>query len=142
MKILKKILSIVILFAVSSLSAKQTAKKSSRPAAQPKPIPTQINRQPIPQQQPTTQGQSSYAELVTYIKNAANVWDNATAKLRSDFVTTIVQKARALGLEDFQLEALLQTARDMHGIFSGNPTRDIALLQSLDTQISTAIRQQ
>src|SRR5207253_3062915 len=104
------------------------------------PVPMRIINQPPRRQQPTMQEQS-YKDLIAYVKNAYNAWDKRNGVLKSDFVTTMIQKARIAHLDDFQLESLLQTARDMHGEFSGNQKRDVAILQSVDAQIITAIRQ-
>lgn len=139
MKFFANVLSIIVLFAINSVSARQMggAAPAPKPAVQPQPIPV-VNR-PLPQQQPAAQKQT-YKDLVAYVKNAGNVWDTTKGMLRPDFVTTMIQKARAARLEDFQLEALLKTARDMHGIFSGNQNKDIATLQAVDNQIAVAIR--
>jgi len=140
MNTFKIIVSTVVLFTINFLDARTVSSAGRKPTPQAKRAPIKTTpQQPI--QQPIAQEPLSYRELDTYIKNAPNAWDNVNGKLQADFVTTIVQKARALRLDDFQLEALLQTARDVHGIFSGNAQRDIATLQSLDNQIATAVRQ-
>ncbi len=139
MKFLKNLLPILAIFTISSVSAKKRGGAAPRATAQPQqPAPTQIN-QPV-QKQPLQQ-RESYKDLVAFVKNAGNVWDNSRSMLRTDFVNTVVQKAQATNLDDFQLEALLQTARDMHGIFSGNQNKDIATLQSVNNQITAAISQ-
>jgi hypothetical protein len=108
---------------------------------QPRPIPAQRSPQAPVQQPPLAQPSQSYRNLSTYIKrNAQNVWDNRNGILRSEFVNSIVQQARASQLNDFQLEALLQTARDIHGVFSGNQARDISILQAVNNQIATALQ--
>ncbi|HLC07455.1 MAG TPA: hypothetical protein VJJ26_04685 [Candidatus Babeliales bacterium] len=142
MKFFKNTLSIVLLFTINSISARAVGGSAQAPkrATQPQPIPARIVNQP-PVQQPAAQKQS-FRDLVAYVKSANNVWDDTHLMLRTDFITTVVQKARAAHLDDFQLEALLQTARDLHGKFSGNRTHDIHILQDINQQIALAATRQ
>lgn len=110
-----------------------------QPPMQPKPAPIPTKK-PSPMAQPQSP-EKSYKDMVTYIKNARNVWDNSRSLLTTEFVNTIIQKSRSLKLNDLQQEALLQTARDLHAPFSGNKNKDIAILQSIDNQIAAAIKQ-
>ncbi len=138
MKFLRNLLPVLVIFTISSLSAKKRGGGAPRTTEQPQPRPSTRINQPV-QEQPA-QGQS-YKDLVTFVKNYRNAWDNAQGKLTTNFVNTVAQKAQAANLDDFQLEALLQTARDLHGIFSGNQNKDIATLQSVNNQITAAINQ-
>jgi hypothetical protein len=133
----RNLLLILALCMLSSLSAKKRGGGAPRATEQPQPRPTARINQPV-QTQPI-QRKESYRDLVTFVKNA-HAWDNSRSMLRTDFVNTVVQKAQAANLDGFQLEALLQTARDLHGIFSGNQNKDIATLQSVNNQIAAAIR--
>jgi hypothetical protein len=141
MKFLRKLLPALVLFTITCVSAKKRGggapQITQQPQLQPKPS-TRVN-QPV-QQQPI-QSAESYKGLVAFVKKFPNAWDNANARLKTDFVNTMIQKAQAAHLDDFQLEALLQTARDFHGIFSGNQNKDIATLQSVNNQIAAAISQ-
>lgn len=163
MKFLSKVLQITILFSINTAYARsmgsaqkptpqpqptpqqfpQPSQKITPPVIQPKPQPTIIPA-PLPQQKPQPIQQSaqerSYKDIVIHIKNARNVWNASRSMLSEEFVRTIVQKGRALKLSNFQIEALLQTARDIHAQFSGNKNKDIAILQSIDKQIAAAIR--
>jgi len=142
MNFFKNILLIVALFTIHSLSPRVVgAGTPAKPAVQPQPVPMKRVAQPPIQQPPIIQQKQSYKNLVDYVKTTQNVWDNRNGILREDFVTTMIQKARTSNLDTFQLEALLQTARDIHGRFSGNKNQDITILQSVDNQIAAAIRQ-
>lgn len=134
MKFFTNAISIIILCTINSVNARS---RGDAAAQQPQPAPV-VNR-PVVNQKPTISN-PSYNDLVTYVKNTTNVWDNARGLLRPDFIATIIQKANAAGLESFQIDALLRTARDIHGIFSGNQNKDIATLQAIDNQIASAIR--
>jgi hypothetical protein len=104
---------------------------------------------PTPKQQPTRQPvrpvqstqQQTYKDLVALVKSSKNAWDPAKKMLNNNFIDTVITKARELNLESFQLEALLKTARDMHGVFSGNQNNDIAILKSVEQQITHAVQQ-
>jgi hypothetical protein len=139
MKFFTFMMTIITSLFINSTHAKNIGSTAqSRQVAQPQPKPTQIKVQP-PIQQPIAQ-KESYKDLVTYVKNAKNTWDNKNALLRSDFITHMIQKAKASNLDGFQLEALLQTARDVHGIFSDDEDTNIAILQSVDNQIFAALQ--
>jgi hypothetical protein len=137
MNFLKNITVFSLLFIINFSNAKNIGGAPAYTATPPSSQPAPTMRQPI--QQPPAQ-ERSYKDLVAYIKNSSNAWDR-NGMLNKEFVATILQKARALGIEDFQLEALLQTARDMHGIFSGDQNKDIAILQAVDRQIDAAVDQ-
>lgn len=145
MKSFQNILSIIALFALNPVNARRASTRIPKPTLQPQPILTKAINQPLVQkqspiqQQPTIEKQS-YKNLVTDVKSSNNVWDNTRELLRADFVTTMIQKARTANLDAIQLEALLQTARDFHGKFSGNAAQDIAILQSVNNQIAAAIK--
>lgn len=139
MKFLRNLLPVLVIFTMSSVSAKKRGGGAPRATAQPPARPTAPINLPV-QKQPVQQ-RESYKDLVTFVKNASNAWDNAQGKLTTNFVNTVAQKARAAQLDNFQLEALLQTARDLHGVFSGNQNKDIATLQSVNNQITAAISQ-
>lgn len=147
-----------MLFGMSPIIARGVGGAIPAPAQKPpQPIPQQIPQvpqkgippimpqkpqpaipKPVPVQQPIAQ-ERSYKDLVIYIKNSGNVWDASRSILSGEFVRTIVQKARALRLSNLQVEALLQTARDMHAQFSGDKNKDIAILQAINKQIAAAI---
>lgn len=136
MKSLGRITIFSLLFIINFSNAKNIGGApayTATPPSQPAPTMQQAIQQPTAQEQ-------SYKDLVAYVKSSGNAWDR-NGMLNKEFVATILQKARALGLEDFQLEALLQTARDMHGVFSGNQNNDIAILQAVDRQIDAAVDQ-
>jgi hypothetical protein len=135
----RNLLLILALCTPYFLSAKKRGGGAPRATQPQQPSPTARINQPV-QKQPLQQ-KESYKDLVVFVKNYRNAWDNSRSMLRTDFVNTVAQKARAANLDDFQLEALLQTARDFHGIFSGNQNKDIAILQSVDNQIAAAINQ-
>jgi hypothetical protein len=100
---------------------------------------TPAQKKPI--QTPVIQKEKqSYKDLVNYIKKATNTWDNTNKILNEDFVDTLVKKARQAQLENFQLDALLQTARDAHAQFSNNSNNNIAILELLEKQRANAIR--
>ena len=142
MKFFKNTLSIILLFTINSIHAR-TATVAS-PTIQPQPPVTKITTPPVTQKPAVQLKQmvqpQSYKDLVAYVKNSRDVWDNTQGILKTDFVATMIQKARASHLNALQLEALLQTARDIHGIFSGNQNKDISLLQSVENQITAATR--
>jgi len=73
----------------------------------------------------------TYKQLVDDVKNAGDAWNNTTKKLNASFTDRIASGALAADLEDYQLDSLLQTARDYHAIFTGNPSEDRNLLNSL-----------
>ena len=133
MKFFTNVVSIIVLCTINSVNAR------TRDGAAAQPQPTPVANRPTVHQKPTISN-PSYNDLVAYVKNATNVWDNARGLLRADFIATVIQKANAAGLESFQIDALLRTARDMHGIFSSNQNRDIAILQAIDNQIAATIR--
>jgi hypothetical protein len=139
MKFLKNLLPILVIFTITSVSAKKRGGGAPRVTEQPQSRPAARINQPV-QKQPT-QREESYKDLVAFVRNYRNAWDNANGRLRTDFVDTMIQKAQATNLDGFQLEALLQTARDLHGIFSGNQNKDIATLQAVENQINAAINQ-
>ena len=146
MKYFKNIVTLITLFAFAYMNPKNIGRAVPQPApvSQAKPIPTRTvpSTQPIRKPAPMQPvKKESYKDLVDYVKNARNAWDAQKGMLNSSFVTIMVQKGQAANLESFQIEALLQTARDVHGIFSGNPQKDIAILQSVDKQINNAVLQ-
>ncbi len=145
MKFFVKILCVTILVLNNtSLDARAAGAKRAKQAPQKKQTP--VSKQPVKQQgratQPATrQQQQTYKDLVAFVKTNRNAWDSTKKMLSNTFIDSMLAKARELNLEDFQLEALLKTARDMHGVFSGNQNNDIAILQSVDQQITNAVQQ-
>lgn len=132
-----------MLFSIKSMNPRMSSKPvTTTPTTQPMPTPQKkiVNPPVIQTQQPAVVQKQSYKDLVFYIKNATNVWDNSSERLKTDFVTTIVTKARAANLEDFELDSLLQTARDIHAQFSDNQNKNITILKSLENQRVTAIK--
>jgi hypothetical protein len=116
----------------------------SAPSPQPAPVaapaPTPVRNVPIPAQKSGMPNIPTFSNLVVHVKNARGAWDGTTQKLNTAFVADIVQQSRLAQLDPLQIETLLQTARDVHGIFSGNQQKDIAILQSVDNQIAAAIQ--
>jgi hypothetical protein len=150
MKYFNHIIAIIVLLIFNFMIPRSLSTPSQRqPLPTPKPatpvITIPVQPKPIPKVDKPVIAQpiknESYKDLVSYVKNARNTWDVQKGLLNASFVTTIVQKGKAANLEPFQIEALLQTARDVHGIFSGNPQKDIAILQSVDKQINNAVLQ-
>jgi hypothetical protein len=141
MKIFKNILPIAMLFFVNFVIAKSRgAAAPARPQAvvQQPPVPQSIAKQTI---QPPVMQEKSYKDMVNFIKKSPNAWDSRHSKLDNNFINIIIKKANQLNLDNAQLESLLQTARDMHGVFSGNQNQDIAILSTIEGQIETAIKQ-
>jgi|GEM_PF-5990697 len=136
MNLLKKISLLTVLLTINFTNGKSLQKPMINPPtgqatpAQKKPIQT-----PVIQKE-----KQSYKDLVNYIKKATNTWDNTNKILNEDFVDTLVKKARQAQLENFQLDALLQTARDAHAQFSNNSNNNIAILELLEKQRANAIR--
>jgi len=150
MKIFKGLISLFVLFCMLSINAKRTGSA----IVQPQPSPTTVVRQPVVQQpsarqttvrQPITQQSSmqekSYRDLVNYVKNAPNVWDHIKGQLNPEFISAMIQKARQLNLDTMQLQALLETARDVHAIFFNDRPRDTAILNWVNHQIREALAQ-
>jgi hypothetical protein len=142
-----KYINILVLFisltGIDSINAKAPraaqpiAQKIPAVAAPAKPAFVQPIAQPAPQ--PVVQKQT-FKDLITSVKNDRNAWDPVASKLNQNFVNNIVQKAHDARLEDSQVDALLKTARDAQGVFSGNPHKDIAILNAVDEQIRSATR--
>jgi len=129
----------IVIFTTLPIDAKimgGAGRPSPYPVAQPKPVPAPA---PAPAKQPAAQI-PTFQSLIAYVKNTPSAWDRANARLNTSFVSDIVKQGRAAQLDALQLETLLQTARDMHGIFSGNQQKDSAILQSVANQIAAAIQ--
>lgn len=145
MKFFKKTLITVIFCTTVCIDAKisggapaPSPKPAPAPVAQQKPAPAPI-RQPTPQPQAQPKAQTpTFQSLIAYVKSTPSAWDRPNARLSTKFVDDMIQQARTAQLDASQLETLLQTARDMHGIFFGNQQKDIAILQSVDNQITNA----
>jgi len=148
MKFFKSTLAIVVLCATGSMFAArttpvagQTQQVSTKPTVQPRtprggkaprggrtPRGGKVTPAPV-QQVPVTV--KTYKQLVDDVKNARDAWNNSTKKLNAAFTDRIASSALAADLEDYQLDSLLQIARDYHAIFTGNPSEDRNLLNSL-----------
>lgn len=135
MKFFKNILPIIILFFANHSIAKS---RSATASARPQPVAQSSFAKASADKQPVMQ-EKSYKDMVNFVKKTSNVWDSRDGRLNSEFIYTIIRKANQLNLDNDQLGSLLQTARDVHGIFSGNQNKDIAILNMIETQIKAAI---
>lgn len=145
MQFFKNIFITLILSTTLPLHAKGTggavpaaAPAVKQPQARPIPAPKPAAVQKSPAK-PTAQT-STFQSLIAYVKNTPNAWDRANGKLSTNFINDMTKQARAAKLDALQLETLLQTARDVHGVFSGDQQKDRAILQSVATQIAIAIQ--
>lgn len=151
MNIFKTTVIIATVCIATSINARQVGQAPAQRPAQPQPMPAPVVKQPIPQpkpapamKQPVLQQKPAaqvptFQNLIMSVKNASNVWDRTNNRLNSNFIDSIVRQAHAAQLDTLQLETLLKTARDIHGIFSGNQQKDIAILHSVESQIIAAI---
>lgn len=151
MKFFKSTLAIVALCVTGSMFAartktEQTAVETTQVAAKPvvqKRTTTQRGRQPRGGRQPkggkvtpapvqqVAVTAKTYKQLVDDVKGARDAWNSSTKKLNGSFTDRIASSALAADLEDYQLDSLLQIARDYHAIFTGKPSEDRNLLSSL-----------
>ena len=148
MNFFKNVIPLIVLLCINSINAKRMGSTATKPAPAPA-AKTPVIQQPAVRQPITSSfakatadtQERSYKDLVNYIKNASNVWDRANARLKSEFNYDLIKKANLLKLDNVQLEALLQTARDVHGIFTGNQAKDKNILTTIEDQIQAAISQ-
>ena len=145
MKILNNMLVIVILCTSNSMFtlSDKRAKKTT-----PKPLPKKPTKQPVrgrgkvpaptPTPTPTT-AIKTFQQLVNEVKSATDAWDNNLKQLRTNFTDRIYKAALDANLEDDQLDALLQLARDKHAIFTNNPEEDKNILNELAQKRKTLV---
>jgi hypothetical protein len=135
MKNSKSLLVIIALCSISSLNARkvgQGATSTSQPT-----VSTPSSQQSIPL--PTPPGQKkSFKQFVDYVKTAQGVWDSKNNLLASSFVQKLCDDAFASDMTDFQLDFLLQVARDYHAQFAGN-SNDSRTLRALEQQRTNEI---
>lgn len=133
MNFFKNTVAIVALFTIGSALGKATASRGGT-AAQPRA--TAAQSKPMLQTKTTTQ---TYPQLVAFVKNQRNIWDAKSDMLNRAFIKTMMDNALAAGLDDIQLDALLQTARDYHAQFPKDREATIAILQNLEAQRADAV---
>jgi len=138
MNFLKNILISIVWLSALSIDAKggkanPAARQIIQPVAQPEQRPAPMIRKAV-QQKPTT-----FKSLMLFVKNSKLAWDNTNKKLDSAFVDSMIQLVRDAQLEEIHLQTLLQTARDMHGVFSDNSKENIKILDSIHSQIADAM---
>lgn len=131
MKFFKNRLAIVALCAINSMNAQVVSSPTTK----------YTGGTPIKQVQeiqlPTGK---TYADLVKYVKEYQYTWDNQKQMLHEPFVNQMIKAAEEANLEEFQLKALLQTARDKHAIFTGNPEKDRAILEKINIGIDESAK--
>jgi hypothetical protein len=90
-------------------------------------------KKPTPTPAPTTK---TFQQLVNKVKNTnpTIAWDDNKKELNTKFTDDITEDALAIGLKDYQLNALLQLARDKYAIFTNNPKKDKEILTTLAQQ--------
>lgn len=153
MNVIKNVIPLIVFFSINSVNAKRIG--GARPSSRPTPAP--VVKQPVapslPERQPSVQQpitssfakapagtqEKSYKDLVNYVKNASNVWNSVASILNVQFINSIATKARQLNLDNTQLESLLQTARDVHGVFTGNQDQDRRILTNIGSQIRASL---
>jgi len=128
---------IATLVCTTAMHAKKTGGAPSPYTPSPQPVITTPTKQFTPQ--PTGEA-SVFQSLIAHAKRDQNAWDRRQEKLNSVFVNDIIAKGRRADLNDAQLEIILKTARDMHGVFSYNQQKNISILQAVDEQIAAALQ--
>jgi hypothetical protein len=148
MKIFKSIFSFSILFSTHFIDARVGASSQRQQSVQQTPSSfvktTADTQQPVMPSSVKTSAdmqEKSYKDLVNYVKNVSNAWDRPNRQLNPEFISTMIQKARQLNLDNIQLQSLLETARDIHAIFSGDRPHDVAILNWVNHQIREALNQ-
>lgn len=124
-----------MLFSALCIDAKGSRKAvvATNPIVQPEPEPKPVIRQHR-EQKPTT-----FKSLMIFVKNSKLAWDNINKRLDSTFVNSMINLVQQAQLEDTHLQALLQTARDVHGVFSNNSDENLEILEDVGSQIAAAI---
>jgi hypothetical protein len=151
MKLLKNILPIIALLAITGVDAvSRTAKKTTNVSAgrtgtaAKKTAASTTAKRTTAARKPATTATAAAAGTFTALRNnvmkmnKAQVIDTASGQFTADFITDVVSMVEESELGEMVLRTLLQTARDQFVVFTGNDDKDLALLRSINQQISDA----
>jgi hypothetical protein len=158
MNFFKNTIPLIILFCINSSKARVGSSAKIQPQPKPVTVVKQPNFAPSSHEASvsapsfaksfgghskasTDTQEKSYKDLVNYIKKSSNAWDRTNAGLNLEFIYDMMQKAQHLKLDNDQFESLLQTARDVHGVFTGNQAKDKNILITIEAQIQAALTQ-
>lgn len=77
---------------------------------------------------------NTFSALVQFIKIVPNIWQTEQNKFSQEFINDLAAKAQAANLKNFQLDLLLDMARDYRAPFTGNSDQDLIIVNRCNLQ--------
>lgn len=136
MKFLNQLVCVISFFAVASVSALKTGGATPQPERVSTPAPTRTPGVPAPGPKQTLK---QLHDRVLAMKQS-DIFD-AKNQFKPVFISIVSTGVTGAEIKKEGYTYLLQTARDKFAPFTGDNTKDLALLNNINQQISTIVEE-